>query len=348
VATTQDLIQIKTEESPVYEGATTATTPYRLSTVAAYMPIQSARIDPGPQLLDRSDEVRGIEGALARLINGYEPAGSLSVRAYLDSLVFLLNASGMTDTITTGNGVITDPDSAVIPTGAYRHVFTKRGGITAKTLQVILSYVDEGVHLRGNGFGVSGLTLNAAGEVTADLMGLVVANVADPNLTPVLPAGSIYPLRRGDMSLTWLSNSGTTDDFTMSLANPLNRRSSLGLTPPSFFPDKMEHGDERVYLTGSIPKSALADADVDNLISAGTFSATAKWKTPVAVAPSTYKYSMWIQMPACQYVGGQPDELANKRHLGGSFDWFAAWDEVTGYDFKITIVCGISQLEAYV
>jgi hypothetical protein len=348
MATTQDLIQVKTEETPIYEGAATGATPYRLSTVAAYMPIQSARIDPAPQLLDRSDEVRGLEGALARLVNGYEPAGTLSIRAYIDSLVFLLNASGLTDTITAGNGVITDPDSATIPTGAYRHVFTKRAGITAKTLQVILAYVDEGVFLRGNGFGVSGFTLNAAGEVTADLMGLVVSNVADPNLTPALPAGAIYPLRRGDMSLTWLANTGTTDDFTMSIANPLNRRSSLGLSPPSFFPDKMEHGDERVYLTGSIPKSALADADVDNLISAGTFASTAKWKTVVNIGATSYKYGLWIQMPACQYVGGQADELANRRHLGGSFDWFAAWDETLGYDFKITAVCAVSQIEAYV
>lgn len=348
MATTQDLIQIKPEEAPVYEGAATATTPYRISTVAAYMPIQSARIDPAPQLLDRSDEVRGFEGALARLINGYEPAGSISMRAYLDSLVFLLNTCGLTDTITAGNGVITDPDSVVIPTGAYRHVFTKRGGLTAKTVQIILAYVDEGVFLRGNGFGASGLTLNAAGDVTADLMGLWVANIADPNLTATLPAGTIYPLRRGDMSLTWLTNSGTTDDFTLSLSNPLVRRSSLGLSPASFFPDKMQHGDERVYLTGSIPKSALADADVDNLINAATFSATAKWKTVVNVGATSYKYQMWIQMPSCQYVGGQPDELANRRQIGGSFDWFSAWDEAAGYDFKITIVCAVSQMEAYV
>lgn len=343
---TQDFVQIALEESPVYQGAPT-TTPYRISTVKRYLPAQTARIDPAPQHLDRSDEIRGIEGAYPRLIERYEPGGAIAMRCYLNDLVFLLQASGMTDTITAGNGVITDPDSAVIPTGAYRHVFTKRGGLTAKTMQLLFSYLDEGVFLQGNGFGVSQLSLNATGELSADLMGLYLQNVADPNLSPTYDSPTIYHIRRGDLFLTWLAGSGSTDDFNIQIANPLVRRHSLGLATPSFFPDKMEHGDERVFLTGSIPKSTLADADIDNLINAATFASTARWKTPVNITGS-YKYSIWIEMPACQYVGGQPDEMANRRRFGGNFDFFAAWDSGVGYDFKITVVNAIPALETYV
>lgn len=344
MATTKDCVQFIYEETPRYEGAPT-TTPYRLSTVTRYMPIQTVRLDPAPQHLDRSDEVRGFEGALPRLIDGYEPAGALTVRAYLNDLAFLLNSCGLTATIAAGDGVITDPDSAVIPTGASRIVFSKRGGITAKTMQAILCYVNEGVFLKGQGFGVSSLNLDANGQVNADLMGLVVANVADPNLSPSFDVGTIQHVRRGGLTLSWLASSGTTDDFSLSLSNPLNRRNALGVA--SYFPTKMEHGDERVYLTGSIPKSVLADADVDALIAASTFAASARWVSNSNIGASGYPYKLWVEMPSCQLVGGSFDDIANRRRRGGSFDWFAAWDESAGYDFKFTVVCALSALETY-
>lgn len=343
---TTDYAQIKLEETPRYEGAPSIT-PYRLSSVIRYMPAQGVRLDPAPSFLSRADEVRGIEGALAELIDGYAPAGQIRERMYLNDLVFLLQCAGLTDTITPGDGIITDPDGATIPATAYRHVFAKRGGITAQTLQLILSYFDEGVFLKGQGFGVSNLALNAAGEMTADLMGLVVANVADPSLTASYDAGTIVPLRRGDLTLTWLGSTGVTDDFSLAITNPLVARRTLGLTTPSYFPDVMEHGDERVYLRGTMPKATLADADVNALLAGTTFSATAKWKSPKVIAATVYVYSMWIQMPSCQYVGGSFDEIANRRRFGGSFDFFAAYDEGQAYDFKITICNAVAAVGTF-
>jgi hypothetical protein len=335
------------EETPRYEGAA-STTPYRISTYKAFLPVQSLGVQPNPQLIDRSDELRGIEGAPDQLIDTYEIAGSLQMRNYFNLLTYLLEISGMVGTLGVGNGIITDPDGAVIPTGAFRWVFTKRGGITAKTAQLQMAYVDEAVFVKGQGVGISNWTLNADGQYTADLMGLVFANVADPNLTPVFDSAVIPHGRRGDISLTWLASSGTTEDFSLAVSNPLMRRRTLGISPASYYPDKMEHGDDKVALTGSIPKTVLADADVDALLAASTFAATAKWITPKSIGATSKKYSMWVEMPRCQYIGGTLDDLANRRRFGGSFDWRASWDETAGYDFKITLVNAVPAIAGYV
>jgi hypothetical protein len=341
VATTQDNIQLAMEESPRYEGAAT-TTPYRVSTTVAYLPVQTARIVPGPTHVDRGDEVRGIEGQYPSLIETYEPAGTIGMRAYANPLTWMFQVAGWTGAYTLGNGVITDPDAATIPAGANRWVFTKRGGITAKTLQALISYVDEGVFLRGQGFGISGWTLNADGAFTADLMGLVFGRIADPNVSPTYDVQTIPHFRRGDLNLTWLTGSGVTEDFTIAETDPLVRRRTLGLATPSYFPDKLEHGDDRVGITGTIPKTIFDPDDLDALMTAATFAAKARWKSPTNIGATSYKYSMWLEMPACQYIGGTMDELANRRRFGASFDWAARWDDTAGYDAKITIVNGVT------
>jgi hypothetical protein len=345
--TTVDLLELRYEESPRYEGAPT-TNPYRISTVARNFPLQSARISPNPTGIDRSDELRSIEGGPPQLLETYEPDGALSIRAYADDLIFLLPLAGWAGVGTAGNGIITDPSSAVIPTGAHRWVFNKRGGLTAKTAQLTAAYSDEGVFVKGQGYGISGLSLNSAGDVAADLMGLVYANIADPNLTATYPSFAIPHFRRGDMSLTWLASSGVTDDFSISISNPLERVRTMGLATPSYFPDQMIYGDDRVRVSGSIPKRTLADADIDALLAFGTFAATVKWTSPKVIGATSYKYQMWFQMPACQIVGGGPDELANRRRFGGNYDWWAAWDETAGYDCRITIVGSVTTVETLV
>lgn len=345
MATTVDCVEIQCEETPRYEGAPT-TASYRLSTVKHYPPVQSVQLSPGVQHLDRSDEQRGIEGGPPMLIETYEPGGSLQIRPYANTLTWLLHAAGMSGAVTAGNGIITDPDSATVPTGAYRWVFTKRGGLQAKSLQMILAYASRSVFWKGQGVGVSQFQFDAEGSVQAELTGLVVANVSDPNITPSYDSTDIPPFRRGDLSLTWLGSSGTTENFSFSIANPLNRRRTYTLATPSYFPDVLEHGDEKLRLTGSIPKSALADADVDALLAATEFAAAAEWTSPHAIT-GAYKYKMWLDIPACQHIAGGPQAMANVRRFGADIDFWAAWDEGSGYDFKITLVNSVSAIETY-
>lgn len=342
MATTQDCIQFLMEETPRYEGASTST-PYRVSTTGVFLPIRSGRITPNPSYDDRADEVRGIEGAVPKLVDGFEPAGSLAMRCYLNPMTWFLSLSGWTGTPTTGNGVITDPDGSTIPTGATRWVFAKRGGRQAKTAQIITAYSDEGAFYKGQGYGISQWTLARNGDFTADLAGLVFGNVADPNLSPSYDTQAIPHIRRGDLRISpWLAGGGPIEDFSLTCANPLIRRQTSQISPSSYFPDVMEHGDERVRITGTAPASRLNDAEIDALLAGTTFAATARWQSPKVIGATSYPYTIWFEMPACQIDGGDPDELRNARRFGGTWNFTAAWDEAAGYDAKITVVNAVS------
>jgi len=343
VATPSSCVQVALEETARYENAPT-TAPYRVGTDVAYLPITAATLTPDPQWIDRSDEVRAIEGGVPNLLDTFQVGGNIAVRNYLNVLPWLLVCSGFTATKTAGDGAITDPDAVAIPAGATRWVFTKRSGVGARTMQVLQNFVDQGVFVKAQGMGVSGLSLNSAGEVSADLMGLVYLRTADPNVTPSYDTQAIPHGRRGDITLTWLSNSGVTDDFSLAVANSLLRHRSMGVA--TYYPDTLSQGDDRVKVTGSIPKYSLASADVDALLAGTTFASKARWVLPRNIGATSYPYKMWWDMPSCQYTGGGADALGNKRRHGGSFDFWAAWDETAGYDIKITIVNALASMGA--
>ena len=94
-------VQLAYEHSPRYENAP-VTTPYDVSTSVRYMPIQSFRLHPAPALVNREDELRGVEGAVAQLVNGYAPTGDISIRAYPNDMIFLLGLAGFQATVTAG------------------------------------------------------------------------------------------------------------------------------------------------------------------------------------------------------------------------------------------------------
>jgi hypothetical protein len=296
--------------------------------------------------------ITGVNGLNSAVVNVASTAGFPNAGTFFFG-ANLVTYTGKTDTSFTGCG--THPATTggeavgdVLPTGTYKHVFAKRGGSIAKTAQLIAAYTEAARFIRGQGYGCSSIGLNALGELTADLMGLVYVRTADPALTPVLDAPTILPMRRADLQICWLAGSAETDDFTVAIANPLERRKTFGLSTRSYFADKMFHGNERVRVTGSIPKFAMANADLDALIAASTFAALARWRSDVNIGATSYPYSMNLDMPSCQLSGGQDDELSNNRRFGSSYDWVAKWDMTAGYDAKISIVNAIPALETYV
>lgn len=232
------------------------------------------------------------------------------------------------------------PDGGYPTTGSTVWVFTKRAGLNAKSAQVLACYVNEGVFIQGQGYVLSALGGNAAGNITGTLEGLVYLRVNDPNLTPSFDTSAIPHMRNGDMSLSWLSGTAITSDFTWSLANPVERIRSLGSA--SYFPDTMYQGPGRVALNGTIPKRALGATDLDALLSAGSFASIATWHSPKEIATSKYTYSMFLEMPNVQIVGGDADPLTNARRFGASYNWFAAWDEASGYDARFTVVSSLA------
>ena len=254
-------------------------------------------------------------------------------------------ASAIAETTPGAAGATLDPDGNGVTTGASLWTFNKRGGITAKTLRVLLGYLDENIFLRGSGYGVASLGLNADGALTADLAGLVVERISDPNITPALDASTILPARRGDLYLSWLAGGGSVNDFSMTVTNPLVRNRTLSLAQSSNFPDRLEHGDEKVRLTGSIPMHSASAVDFDALMDGDTFAATARWKMLGNNIGSTgTPYGIWVIMPACQYLAGGIDPMANRRRFGGSFDFWASHDDGAGYDVRIVLANSITAI----
>src|SRR5262245_49432078 len=156
-------VNLQLEESPLNEKTyLLAVTPNRVSTVKRFLPVQSCTPTLAPQRLDRSDEVRGILGAYPKLVETYNPASAIQVRAYLNDLPWLLSCGGLQGVITAGDGAaVKDPDNISIPVGAYRHVFTKKSGITPQTFQAQYCYVANSVFLQQNGLACSAINLNA-------------------------------------------------------------------------------------------------------------------------------------------------------------------------------------------
>lgn len=245
---------------------------------------------------------------------------------------------------TVGGEVINDH----VPAGAHKWVFRKRDSTSAKTARVRTNYATENVLLEGYGFGVSSMSLSAAAEVSADLMGLFMRRLAADAVTvPAVPSSAIPPFRRGELYVSALAGGGVLSDFTLNVANPLERVASMSLDPPSDWPDKLEHGDDQVSVSGTLPKRLLTGADYDALLAATSFAMVAKWVSDTVIGATVRPYSMHWKMPAVQYVGGEQDALANRRRHGFSPDWFAAWDEAAGYDVEITLVNGVAAIATF-
>lgn len=274
----------------------------------------------------------------------FQYGGNQAVITHADSLTGGATPAVVVTHTTPGTGAVLDPTGRVVLTGANRWQFLTRTGITPKTAQMLFAWVNGPVYFEGSGFGISSATLTADGAFTGDLMGLFWDDLpADPNLVPSYDSATIPPLRRGDFSIpTWLANTGETEDWSISIANPFERVKTLNASQ-SYYPDKLERNG-RVRLSGSIPKRVLAGADMDALEAGGSFAALAKWITPSKIGATNQHYATFCEMPACQIVGGGMAPLVNQPRIGANFDFWAARDEAAGYDFRITLIDSVASI----
>ena len=130
MASTTSYAVLAYEQQPRYQGAP-AVSPYAVSTAVRYIPIQNLALSPAPAYVDRSDELRGIEGSVAQLIDRYAPGGTLTVRAYVNDLIFLLGLAGFQATVTAGAATLDKWTLAFTgtPTGGS-YTITITGGFT--------------------------------------------------------------------------------------------------------------------------------------------------------------------------------------------------------------------------
>lgn len=299
-----------------------------LSTKIIYVPVITAGISAGTAHIDRDDELRGNDEPTSLIPDTYAPSWSMESRAYPDTIGFLLKALLGAPTTTAGNGVITDPDSATIPTGAYRHVWTSPfgpSGDSPQTAQLQYAYKDQSAFFKLRGAAVSDFGISnpetGGSRVTASGLGTYLTRIADPSLTPSYESLSVRPFTRSNLTLSWLSGTATSENFDINCSNPIEATRSMSVA--SKYPDQMQKGNDGITTwTGSIPKRSIDPDDWDAMINATGFSAQARWVSDTTIA-SSYPYKLYAVMTNAQYTGGDPADLANVRRIGASFDWKA-------------------------
>lgn len=315
--------QLKFETAPGYEGSSDT-----LSTKTIYPPAVRFKLGLGPQHLIRDDEMRGTDDAVPVLAEMFNPTWECEVRMYPDLLGFFLKGLLGAPTTTAGNGSLTDPDTTVYPTGTYKHVWTAPygpAGASPQTMQAVVAYKDQAVFWRVKGMATEKLSIESpeSGGVRVKISGTATyaQRISDPSLSPSPEAIATRPfLRSGLQIVTWLSGSGTTEDYSTEITNPVENVRSLGVQ--SKFADVVEKGEGLIITMGSIPKRQLDVDDIDALIAATGFATKARW-TCETVAASAYTHKFWQELSNAQYVDGDPDELQNKRRHGASFNFKA-------------------------
>jgi hypothetical protein len=270
------------------------------------------------------------------------------------------NATGLTGTTPTVSvaktqtgaaGAVLDPDGNGIPTGATRIQYAKRAGATPKSADIQISYDDVSMFLQGQGYGVTQVALPGSMDFSVDMLGLFLDEISDPGVSAALDTSTIIPLRAPRLLLTWLSGGANveTGSFGFNLANPIEAKGHHGIR--SDFPTLLQYAGQDggiVRLTGNLTAHQFDDQDWDAMMSAGPFTATADYLGDTKISTSGAYYRMWIEMAAAQLVGGGPEGLKNMRRHGASWEFSSAYSESAGYDFRITLLSGVTALETYV
>jgi hypothetical protein len=299
-----------------------------LSTKKLFPPIQSLSPKPGTSHLMRDDEVRNTDEPLAVIPEAYAPSWDMSSRAYPDTLAFTLGLALGAPSTTAGDGAITDLAGTAVPTGAYRHRWTAPFGPTGpspRSAQFDVAYSDQSVYYKLKGAGVSELGISSPEEGGVQLSAsgpcLYMDRQNDPSLTPSYESLSIRPFTRGNLTLpSNLSGTGTTEDFTVSISNPIDVVRSLGIA--SRWPDVLEKDAEGpIVVSGEISKRQLDADDVDALKNATGFALRAQWSSDTNIGATSYPYKFTVKCDNAQYTDGDPDGLQNRRRHGHSFMW---------------------------
>lgn len=317
-----------------------------LSTKILYTPLISMEFDPGVQPLDRQDELRGLDEPTAVLSDTYAGSWSQETRAYPDAVGFRLKHILGAPTSTTGNGVITDPDSATIPTGAFKHVWTAPFGPSGDaplTTEEILAWKDESTFVKAKGSACESLSLESpeTGGVMMRTGGPITyfTRISDPGLSPTYESLATRPwFQRDQVIVTWLGSTAISTALSVNIANAVEDLDDLAIGPTQHRRGLAKANEPApIAFTGSIDKRVINATDFDALINATGFGVKVRWTSRTIIA-SSYAYKLWVECTNAQYVGGGPEALSNNRRHGASFDWKATNASGTPGSVTVTLV----------
>ena len=172
---------------------------------------------------------------------------------------------------------------------------------------------------------------------------LVLKPQTDPSLTPVVSTEA--PFRRGDLALSWLSGSAHTTDFDFSIKQDIEAINELMVA--SDYPSLLQFKkDAKRYIGGSISKASVGSVDMTALTSGTQFVATIKLVGRAAVTGSYYP-TLWINIPGCQLVKANLDDVAAERRREGKWDWEARYESGTSKLVTVTLVNGTAAYKSF-
>lgn len=334
-----ELIIEKKEGSENVEG--------EVNTSKWFVPATELGFLPNPALLDRSDEIRSIEGRTTGAQNEYAPTGSIITRGYsryLGVLLYMLlgevttkEANGTTDK---------DPDEGVVGKKAFIHTFTKKPGASPLTARVIAAYYDKWIEARGVSINSLAFALADDGvKATGGMMANFLRRLTvDPAVEVKGDAFSVLPWRRRNVIVTSPSLAATarlnTVDF--SIEQSLEAVRSLGSM--SGWPQATERANSAegfARLQGSLQRRDFDPVDWDALIAASIFNLRFKFQSEQnvpGVEGAPYPYSMWVTTEGAQFTGGGPETLKQQARHESSYDWQAGSQEAGKPDFSVVLV----------
>jgi hypothetical protein len=272
--------QLKYEIAPGFEGSTDT-----FGTKTVYPPFIDITLDEGAQHMNRDDEARGTDEPVPLITELFNPKFSGTMRMYPDLIGFVLKWMFGAARLTAGNGVLTDPDTVVIPVGANRHVWTARSGRRRQPADRAgrPGLLRGGRVLPRQGHGArhefeittpdqGGAMIKFSGQAT------YAQRIADPSLTPVARVDRGPAVHEvGGLALpTWLTGSGVHEDYSTERRGPIDvAHTSAGEHVPRHRREgrRRDHRHDR----RSIAQRHIDPEDRDALIAATSFATKAKW-----------------------------------------------------------------------
>ena len=334
------------EQAPNHENGTNA-----VSSVAFFPPVETITDDEKMTTLEEQNVVRGFLARMPHLgAAKYEPDFKLTkVHPRPSHLGFLL--AWMLGSWTTytglGTSAVVDPAGTNVPVGAYMHVFSFKFAVEPQTAQAI-ACTGNGEHRLVQGAGLSKLDFlfeNGALVCDAEGLALVTKPVSigtAPLTSEVTPVLDLHlPFRQGNLVLTWLNGSALTRSFTFALNAPVEQIWSPVYS--SLFPsDLWFKNAELPFLSGTIDKATVADADWAALSAGGQFAAQIEifhgQNIFNGASDTGYASKLWMQMPGCELTKNTKKAIAAERRREVAYEFESRYDVTTDKLLTVTLV----------
>jgi hypothetical protein len=337
-------LQVALEEAPNYQGSTN-----KVSTDVFYPFVKTVGEDRGQENFEENDVIPSTLDPLphkgASLFAPTTKLGEVHPRPADLGLWLALAMGSVVTTAGVGGATVKDPANVNIPVGAHRHVFAFKDTEPPLTAQTY-SRSGDGFYAKGQGLAVEEFAVKFVnGMLTADIsfVDLVLAPVSDPSISPVVSDEA--PFRRGDLALTWLSNSAHTTDFDFSIKHDVEAINELMVA--SDYPSLVQFkNDAARFIGGTISKSSMNDVDMAALEDGTQFAATITVTGREAITTGYYP-KLWIELPGCQLIKANADDIAAQRRREGSWEWEARYDAVTAKLCTVTLVNAQAAYDTY-